>query len=93
MTIYIGSRYEDSVVDFISLSEDGDATPVVFYDFSPLGLLSYEEYTWKRGDRLDAVAFEFYRDADKWWIIPEYNPQIADPTSIAPGTVIRIPRV
>lgn len=93
MTIYLGSRYEYSVVDFLSLNTHGDAAPVTFYTFSSLGRLSYEEYTWKRGDRLDSVAFQFYGDADRWWVIPEYNPEITDPQNIKPGTVLRIPRV
>ena len=93
MTIFIGSRYESSVVDFVSFSTNGDAAPVVFYEFSFLGELTYEEYTWKEGDRLDSVAFSFYRDANKWWLIPEYNPEIRDVQSIKPGTVLRIARV
>lgn len=93
MTIYLGSRYENSVVDFISTTTDGDAAPVTFYSFSELGRITYEEYSWKRGDRLDSVAFEFYGDAEKWWIIPEYNPQLIDPQNIKPGTLLRIPRV
>lgn len=91
--IYLGSRYETSVVDFISTTANGDAAPVTFYEFSDLGRISFEEYVWKRGDRLDSVAFQFYGDSDKWWIIPEYNPEIIDPQDIKPGSVLRIPRV
>ena len=93
MTIYLGSRYETSVVDFIALSQDGDAAPVVFYEFSELGQISYSEYIWKSGDRLDSVAMQFYGNPEKWWLIPEYNPQILDIQNIPSGTVLRIANV
>lgn len=91
MPIYLGSRYESSLVDFISLSANGDGYPVVFYEFSDLGLMSYSEYRWKSGDRLDQLATDFYRDPEKWWIIAESNPEILDIQRIPAGTVLRIP--
>lgn len=93
MTIYLGSRYETSLVDFISLSSSGDGFPVVFYEFSSLGQLTYSEYRWKAGDRLDQLAMTFYRDPEKWWIIAETNPEVLDIQNIPPGTVLRIPSV
>lgn len=93
MTIYLGSRYEDSVVDFVSFTESTDAAPVVFYDFSDIGYIEYSEYVWKNGDRLDNVAMSFYRDPEKWWVIPEYNPEIVDIHNIPSGTTLRIPHV
>lgn len=93
MPIHIGSRYEDSVVDFVAFSSNGDAAPIVFYEFSDIGRIEYIEYTWKDGDRLDQVAANFYQYPDHWWIIAEYNPHISDPQNIAAGTKLRIPNV
>lgn len=93
MSIYLGSRYEDSTVDFVAFTQEGDAAPVVFYAFSDLGLISYSEYTWKNGDRLDSVAMRFYGNPEKWWLIPEYNPQLTDIQNIPSGTVLRIANV
>jgi phage tail protein X len=93
MTIYLGSRYEDSKVDFLDLSDSGDGYPVVFYEFSSLGRLTYSIYRWKRGDRLEALAMKFYRDPERWWIIAEANPEVADVQVIPAGTVLRIPNV
>ena len=93
MTIFLGSRYAESLVDFISTDDRGDAAPVIFYEFSSLGRLTYEEYTYKEGDRLDNLAMKFYRDPERWWVIAEYNPQVTDPQRIPAGTVLRIPRV
>jgi nucleoid-associated protein YgaU len=93
MTIYLGSRYEDSTVDFVAFTENTDALPVVFYEFSEIGRIEYTEYTWKEGDRLDNLAMEFYNDPEKWWLIPEYNPEIEDASSIPAGKVLRIANV
>jgi hypothetical protein len=93
MAIYMGSRYDRAVVDFISFYQGGDAAPVVFYAFSDIGRLSYTEYTWRDGDRFDQIAMKFLNDSSKWWVIPEYNPQILDLQRIAAGTIIKIPHV
>jgi Phage Tail Protein X len=93
MPIYMGSRYDRAVVDFVSFYQGGDAAPVVFYSFSDIGRLTYSEYTWKDGDRLDQVAMKFFKDSSRWWLIPEYNPHITDLQSIPAGTVIKIPHV
>jgi hypothetical protein len=93
MPIYFGSRYERSVVDFVSFYPNGDAAPVVFYEFSDIGRLSYTEYVWKDGDRFDQVAMKFLKDASKWWMIPEYNPHILDIHNVPAGTSIKIPHV
>jgi hypothetical protein len=29
----------------------------------------------------------------RWWIIAEFNPKISDWLNVAPGTIVRIPRV
>lgn len=93
MTIYLGSRYETATVDFLSLTPGGDAAPVIFYRFSGLGKMTYLEYTWKAGDRLESLAMKFYRDPEYWWIIAEANPEVIDIQNIPAGTTLRIPSV
>jgi hypothetical protein len=93
MTIKIGSRYEYSTIDFINLTPDGDAYPVVFYEVPEPGVLSYSEYTYKKGDRLDNLALKFYREPRLWWVIVENNPEIEDIQNIPEGTVLRIRNV
>lgn len=93
MTIYLGSRYEIATVDFLAVTPMGDAAPVVFYEFSNLGKMTYAEYSWKTGDRLETLAMRFYRDPELWWIIAEANPEITDIQNISAGTVLRIPSV
>jgi nucleoid-associated protein YgaU len=42
------------------------------------------------GERLEDIAFLYYGDPSKWRLIAEAN-DVVDPSSIAPGTVLRIP--
>jgi nucleoid-associated protein YgaU len=93
MTIYKGSRYEYSTIDYVKTNENSGLNPIVFYDFSDLGPVSYYEHTYVQGDRLDTIAHHYYKNPEYWWIIPEYNPEIEDFTNIPAGTVLRIPRV
>ena len=92
MTIYQGSRYEYSTVDFFATQPDGDENAVVFYETSFMGTFAYTEHTYNYGDRLDLLAYEYYRRPDLWWFILDHNPEISDPHRIPAGTILRIPR-
>ena len=35
--------------------------------------LEYESYIWRRGDRFYKLAYQFYGDAEYWWVIPMFN--------------------
>lgn len=93
MSIFKGSRYEYSVIDYVATTPTGSPNPVVFYTFSSLGYITYQEHTYVYGERLDQIAEKYYKSPEHWWVIPEYNPEIEDFTNIKPGTVLRIPRV
>lgn len=50
-------------------------------------------YQVRAGDRLDALAFKFYRDARKWWLIADANTDVlALEQLLEPGRLLRIPR-
>jgi hypothetical protein len=93
MTIYKGSRYEYSTIDFVSKTLSGDANPIVFYGMSSFNKMTYYEHTYVQGERLDQIAYKYYKNPGYWWIIPEFNPQISDFTNIETGTVLKIPNV
>ena len=93
MAIYKGSRYEYSTVDYFSPKIDQEDNVVVFYEFSELGLVEYWEHIYVQGERLDQIAYKYYKRPGYWWIIPEFNPSITDILNIAPGTTLRIPNV
>jgi hypothetical protein len=93
MSIYQGSRYEFSVIDFVAAEDGADANAVVFYEFDDLGTFEYEEHEVVSGERIDYLANYYYRRPDLWWLIMDYNPEIADPANLPVGSIIRIPRV
>lgn len=43
------------------------------------------------GDRLDSLAFQFYKDSNLWWIIAAANNIHSAPIGFPDGTVLRIP--
>ena len=45
----------------------------------------------QRGETLDRIAAQYYTDATDWRRIAEAN-RITDPLSVAPGTLLRIPK-
>lgn len=87
------SRYYIQLIDYIAFAPEGDNYPVVFYEFDSPGKLTWYEHSYSEGERLDQIAEKYYKRPDLWWLIPEYNPVIEDFTAIAPGTILRIPRV
>ena len=50
-------------------------------------------YQVRGGDRLDSLAFKFYRDPRKWWLIADANPDVLTLEQLLePGRLLRIPR-
>lgn len=92
MSIYKSSRYASSEIDYLSVVENGDVTPVVTYEFADLGKMSWIDYTWKGGDRLDLVSYQFYRTPHLWYLIAEANPELEDIQNIPAGYVVRVPK-
>jgi phage tail protein X len=61
-------------------------TRLFFTSFDELGILTYQEYPYKQGERLDNIAMKFYGKPNFWWIIMEANPEIEDIQNIPAGT-------
>lgn len=93
MSIYSGSRYEYSNIDFFSVVPGAAQDPTVFYEFDDLGLTNYQTHTYITGERLDQLAQRYYQRPELWWVIAEYNPEINDHDNIPNGTILRIPNV
>ncbi len=43
------------------------------------------------GDRLDTLAYQYFKDATLWWIIASANNIHDAPLGIKDGTILRIP--
>jgi nucleoid-associated protein YgaU len=91
MTIYIGSRYEHSTIDFVSTSLGAPAYPIVFYTPRIPKAVIYTEHVYVLGERIDQIAYKYYNDSKFWQLILDLNPSIKDINNITPGTVLKIP--
>lgn len=93
MTIFKGSRYEYSLIDYVATKENESEKPIVFYSSIGYGLVSYYTHTYIQGERLDQISDMYYQTPERWWLIAEYNPEVSDFLNIEPGTLLRIPNV
>lgn len=44
------------------------------------------------GDRLDTLAYQFYKDSSLWWIIATANNIHSSDFAVDDGTILRIPK-
>ena len=44
------------------------------------------------GDRLDTLAYQYYKDSSLWWIIASANNIHNAPLGLKDGTILRIPQ-
>jgi hypothetical protein len=90
--IYSDSRYSNGYFFKAQDSRTGRYNTTVFRKF-PVSRSDFYQYVWVERDRIDVVAQRVLGNANFWTKIMDFNPEISDPLNIAPGTVIRIPRV
>lgn len=62
-------------------------TPIFLENSFPITHISTEN------DRLDSLAYRYYGDAMKWWIIARANNLVNGSIAIKPGTKLSIPRL
>jgi nucleoid-associated protein YgaU len=88
--IFVDSRYADGWVYVANDARTGSYQNTVRRTF-PTKTNRFHTYTWLAGDRIDQVSYLFLGDPAVWWKIMDINPEIVNPFSITPGTVLRIP--
>lgn len=84
------SRYADSQVLKVA-DENGDLQLAIVPGMQSNFTVNFTYYQWVWGDRIDALANQWFGDATRWWSIADANPEILDWTEIEPGVVLRIP--
>lgn len=72
----------------LGIWEGIDATG--FIDDVESGAIESKEHIFKRGERLDHLAYKYYNDPTYWWIIAFVN-RIGYILQIRPGTKLLIP--
>jgi hypothetical protein len=88
--IYLDSRYVDGPL-FKAYDSRTNTYELTVLRVFPSYNVEYFSYTWVETDRLDRIALRFLGASTLWWQIMDINPEILDPSTIAPGTVLRIP--
>lgn len=88
--IYSDSRYADGVFFKAYEPKSGKMYPTVLRRFLEIEA-SFNYYVWEEGDRIDTLSNKFSSNPKFWEQIMDVNPEIANPYSISPGTVLRIP--
>lgn len=83
------SRYSQSTVAAVEVN--GAPRFVIVPSEEQAYSFSFQFYLVLQGDRIDNIAFRFYGDPLRWWVIADANPQIMDWSVLLPGTLIRVP--
>lgn len=84
------SRYAGNPIEIVT-DADGNSRRIIAPVAQQPIRARVVKYRWTQDDRVDSVAADYYQDPTQWWRIAEVNPEILDWTTIAPGTLIRIP--
>lgn len=89
--IFKGSRYEKLARSAYTV-RDADG---VDHRVLPLRLIPSTRATVRRviraGERLDLLAFQYYRNPEKYWLIADANSAMDPENLIEPGTSVLIP--
>ena len=86
-----GSRYEKLAASAYTVqAPDGQQHRALPIRFAPLTPATYR-HTLAAGERLDILAFHFYKNAEKFWLIADANGVIDPETLLEPGRPILIP--
>ena len=83
------NRYEDNIVKYTSQGKR--YWKQKFYPNIPLS--ETDDYVITTiGDRLDSLAYSYYRDSTLWWVISMANNNVTKGSLFpVPGTQLRIP--
>ncbi len=87
--IYKGSRYEKTGT-YQVITADGqtvNALKIRFIPATPAGYL----HTITADQRLDILAYNFYRNSEKFWLIADANTEMDPEDLLDPGRQLRIP--
>jgi hypothetical protein len=87
--IFKGSRYEKTGVYQVTGSNGQTVTALTirFIPPTPAGYL----HTFTASDRLDLMAYKYYRNPEKFWLIADANTEMDPDDLLEPGRQLLIP--
>lgn len=89
MTISATSRYAQSSV--VSITVNGQSRQTIVSSEQIPFVIQFIFHQVTSNERIDNIAYQYYGDATRWWVIADANPEILDWSTITQGTLIRIP--
>ena len=89
--IFLGSRYQDTAVEYLLDSRTEKTRPTVMRSNAEIGQTGTVVTYWPGGARLDLAGSNLFNDPEKWWRILDQNTDILNPMSIHPGVQVRLP--
>jgi nucleoid-associated protein YgaU len=87
--IFKGSRYAN-LATYVTTDGRGRTVTALKTRFIPATPAGYL-YTFTAGDRLDLVAYRFYRNPEKFWLIADANNEMDPQDLLEPGRQLLIP--
>lgn len=87
--IFKGSRYE-GVGTYQATDADGRTVTALRTRAIPPTPAGYV-HTVQAGDRLDLLAYQFYRNPEKFWRIADANPPLDPEELLDPGRSVLVP--
>lgn len=90
--IFEGSRYEKEPI-LRAPTHKGVFVPTIYPRPPQDQAFIASTYRTVVGDRFDVMAAQAYGDPEMWWVLARANPDVFYPENIAPGTLVRIPRL
>lgn len=88
--IYLDSRYADGPLFKANDARDGSYRLTVFREW-PTYISKFYLYEVVETDRIANIAYKFLGQSERWYEIMDLNPEIIDPFTLTPGTMLRIP--
>lgn len=87
--IFKGSRYEKTGVYQVT-GPAGQTVTALKIRFIPPTAAGYF-HTFRDGERLDILAYQFYKNAEKFWLIADANKEMDSEDLMEAGRKLRIP--
>lgn len=87
--IFKGSRYE-KVGTYQVTGPNGQTMTALAIRFIPPTPAGYR-HTFSAADRLDLLAYTFYRNPEKFWLIADANTEMDPDDLLVPGRQLLIP--
>lgn len=83
------SRYSQSAL--VTFTVNGADRQVIVAGQQAPFTVTYSYHQVTGGETIDQIAYASYGDATRWWVIADANPEVMNWSTLASGSLIRVP--